>query len=94
VGPPERAPPTTPAGPLEEPLARPTRLNALIFDWIPRSWRLFVLWFNWLWRHPMDNSTGRPPEPERPLTYTDEELKRAMDATIEAHRAKQRVRRD
>jgi hypothetical protein len=79
---------------LEEPLARPTRLNALIFDWIPRSWRLFVLWFNWLWRHPMDNSTGRPPEPERPLTYTDEELKRAMDATIEAHRAKQRVRRD
>jgi hypothetical protein len=42
----------------------------------------------------MDNSTGRPPEPERPLTYTDEELKRAMDATIEAHRAKQRVRRD
>jgi hypothetical protein len=61
---------------------------------VPRAWRLFVRWFDWLWHHPMDNSTGPPLEPERPRTYTDDELKRAMDATIEAHSAKQRVRRE
>jgi hypothetical protein len=60
----------------------------------PKAWRLFMRWFDWIWRHPSDNSTGPAHEPERPRTYTDDELGRAMDATIEAHRAKQRVRRD
>jgi|EndMetStandDraft_8_1072994.scaffolds.fasta_scaffold811635_2 hypothetical protein len=41
-------------------------LAALIFDWIPKGWRLFVRWFDWLWLHPMDNSTGPRRESEPP----------------------------
>jgi hypothetical protein len=55
----------------------------------PKAWRLFMRWFDWIWRHPSDNLTVPTPEPERPRTYTDDELRRAMDATIEARRAKQ-----
>jgi hypothetical protein len=62
----------------------------LVFDWGPKGWRLFMPWLDWIWRHPMDNSTGPPLEPQPPLTYTDDELRRVMDATVEAHRAKQR----
>jgi hypothetical protein len=41
-------------------------VGVLVFDWIPRGWRFLVPWLDWIWRHPMDNSTGPRRESEPP----------------------------